>query len=1199
MPDTGTAAAAAAAASSAATVAGDGPGSSRHRHRAQQGDAERPEPGAAAAPASSGVLDKLFGKRLLQAGRHIMSHKSWMKTVPTENCDVLMTFADATDDHTLLWLLNHIRLGIPELIIQIRHHKRTRVYAFFVTATYENLLRGADEMGLRKAVKPEFGGGTRSFSCEEDYIYENIESELCFFTSQERQSIIKYWLENLRAKHGEVLHNINFLEGQPIIPELSARGVIQQMFPLHEQRILGQLMKSWVQAVCEKQPLDDICDYFGVKIAMYFAWLGFYTTSMLYPAVIGFVLWMLTESDQTSRDICCVVFALFNVVWATLFLERWKRRGAELAYKWGTLDTPSESLEEPRPQFRGVKRCSPVTGCEEFYYPPWRRRVFRWLVSLPICILCLCFVFLVMLICFELQEFVMGIKEMPRLARFIPKIMLAITVTACDEVYRKIACWLNDMENYRLQSAYEKNLIIKMVLFQFVNSYLSLFYIGFYLKDMERLKEMLLVLSLLRSLQRQVRVNLLPSLLFKIKMFMISVPWFSRTFLRSKVRAPVPPRGGRSEMLATLLIIRQFLQNVKEVLQPYLYERHKLGELSLRAMWDLLLSVLLKYARLAAGKAQVSPTDQHMPGPGLRGTRPGLGQPDRREKKCLNGGCGVPDEEEGGERDEADSGRFSEGETEEESLIDCGLKLRKVSFIEKVDRRPVCTGPPIDNSYLDEGSPTMVEKGMDPSSVFEMCDDDDDNDIHDVKEAGGGGTGAAEGVNAAAAAAAAAPLPSGSESSTSLRHRRRGRSTERPEPKTKRESWMDPPAERESTTLTQAEMESCMQTYADTFQDYQEMFVQFGYVVLFSSAFPLAAMCALINNIIEIRSDAFKLCTGLQRPFGLRVESIGQWQTAMEAMGLIAIIVNCYLIGQCGQLQRLFPWLSPEMAIISIVILEHFAILLKYIIHVAIPDIPTWVREEMAKLDYQRREAFKKHERQAQQHYQQLQRRKREEEERQRQAEHMARRERERDDSKGDSSGDHHHDKSHGSKSRAGGGGGGGGGGSDKPKRPSSLLANNNVMKLKQIIPLQSKFSSGGARSPQSPTSNEPKLPGFLSFKFLKSPENKKEGVASAASANNSTASASSSSSSLGSSSQERSQSPSKAFNPGKLFNFGKSEGGTCVNGAALPRPGEGASERHISRSDLNGVPDEIPSPGGEDSENGPSTVVDAAGSKV
>uniref|UniRef100_A0A674AI34 Anoctamin n=1 Tax=Salmo trutta TaxID=8032 RepID=A0A674AI34_SALTR len=1000
-----------------------------------------------------GSVYKLFGKRLLQAGRYIMSHKSWMKTVPTENCDVLMTFSDRTDDHTLLWLLNHMRLGIPELIVQIRHHKHTHVHAFFVTATYENLLRGAEEMGLRKSLKPEFGGGTRSFSCEEDYIYENIERELCFFTSQERQSIIKYWLDNLRAKQGEVLHNIHFLEGQPIIPELSGRGVIQQVFPLHEQRILSQLMKSWVQAVCEKQPLDDIRDYFGVKIAMYFAWLGFYTTSMLYPAVIGFVLWVLTESDQTSRDICCVVFALFNVVWATLFLERWKRRGAELAYKWGTLDTPNESLEEPRTQFRGVKRCSPITGCEEFYYPPWRRRVFRWLVSLPICILCLCFVFLAMLLCFELQEFVMGIKEVPRLARFIPKIMLAITVTACDEVYRKIAYWLNDMENYRLQSAYEKHLIIKLVLFQFVNSYLSLFYIGFYLKDMERLKE----------------------------------------------------------MLATLLIIRHFVQNVKEVMQPYLYERHKLGELTLRSVWDLLLSALLKYCRLAAGKPQASPTDQ---------------------KKCLNGGCGVPEEEEG-EREEGDSGRFSEGENEEssESLIDCGLKLRKVSFIERGDRKSSGGGcvPTMEDSFLEDGSPTMVEKGMDPASVFETYDDDDDNGVTETKDTGG----------SANESMAAAPLPSGPESTVTVRHRRRQRSLER-------------------TVLT---IPCVFCPFQDTFQDYQEMFVQFGYVVLFSSAFPLAAMCALINNIIEIRSDAFKLCTGLQRPFGKRVESIGQWQTAMEAMGLIAIIVNCYLIGQCGQLQRLFPWLSPEMAIISIVILEHFAILLKYIIHVAIPDIPSWVGEEMAKLEYQRREAFKKHERQAQQHYQQLQRRKREEEERQRQTEHQARRERERDEGKDSSGGEHHHDKSHGGKSRSGGGGGG-----DKPKRPSSLLANNNVMKLKLITPLQSKFSSGSARSPQSPTGNEPKLPGFLSFKFLKSPENKKEA--------------------------ERSQSPSKSFNPGKLFNFGKSEGGSCVNGSQLPRPGEGSqgSDKQLTKSDLNGVPDEIPSPGGDEGENGHHT---------
>ncbi|XP_063742210.1 anoctamin-8 isoform X2 [Eleginops maclovinus] len=998
----------------------------------------------------SGVLDKLFGKHLLQARHYIMSRKSWLKMVPTENCDILMTFPDTIDDHTLLWLLNQIRVGIPQVSIQVRQHKHTQANAFFITTTFENLLRGAEQMGMYKAVKPQFGGGMRRFSCEEDNIYENIESELYFFTSQERQGIIKYWLDNLRAKQGEVLHNIHFLEGQPIIPELVARGVIHQMFPLHEQRILNQLMTSWVQAVCERQPLDDICDYFGVKIGMYFAWLGFYTNSMLYPAVIGFLLWILAEADQTSQDICCVVFALFNVVWATLFLERWKRREAELAYRWGTLDTPAESLEEPRPQFRGVKHCSPVTGCEEFYYPPWKRAMFRWLVSLPICILCLCFVFLAMLLCLELQEVVMEIQELPSITRFIPKILLAITVTICDEVYKKIAKWLNDMENYRLQSAYENNLIIKMVFFEFINSYLSLFYIGFYLKDMERLKE----------------------------------------------------------MLATLLIFRQFLQNIKEVLQPYLYEQNKLGVFTPKVLWELLQTIVLKYGRLALGKAQASMMAYSFLGPrGIPVSHTANGNPEQKRRGDLKAGF-----------------RLSE---EEWDMNDGNLKNRKVSFTEKVDYQDVKTETlPVDRSFLED-SPTMVEEGMDPSSMFDSCDEDSD-------------------------------WESSAQESQSFCQRRKNVS----EAKENKKSWIDPPEEPKTVTLSQAEIESCMQTYEDTLQDYQEMFIQFGYVVLFSSAFPLAAMCALINNIIEIRSDALKLCTGLQRPFGQRVENIGQWQTAMEAMGLIAIIVNCYLIGQCGQLQRLFPWLSPEMTIISIVLLEHFAILLKYIIHVAIPDIPGWVAEEMAKLEYRRREAFK-HEQQAQQHFQHQLRRRREEE-LQRQAELQAEA-RQESEHRADAQHQHHHDKASGGKA------------GDKPKRPSSLLGNNNVMKLKQIIPLQGKFSSGTSRSPaQSPTGGEAKLPGFL--KFLKSPEVKKE-PAVATGAQGSTGTSTSPSSG-----PERSQSPNRTFSPGKLFSFSKSEGTVvCVNGTqAPPQP----ANAQPFRGDLNSSLEELPS---NDSDKGES----------
>lgn len=48
---------------------------------------------------------------------------------------------------------------------------------------------------------------------------------------------------------------------------------------------------------------------------------------------------------------------------------------------------------------------------------------------------------------------------------------------------------------------------------------------------------MLLVLSLIRSLQRQVRVNVLPHVSLKIKMLVVSVPWFFRALLGNKVQS--------------------------------------------------------------------------------------------------------------------------------------------------------------------------------------------------------------------------------------------------------------------------------------------------------------------------------------------------------------------------------------------------------------------------------------------------------------------------------------------------------------------------------------------------------------------------------------------------------------------------------------------------------------------------------------
>lgn len=47
---------------------------------------------------------------------------------------------------------------------------------------------------------------------------------------------------------------------------------------------------------------------------------------------------------------------------------------------------------------------------------------------------------------------------------------------------------------------------------------------------------------------------------------------------------------------------------------------------------------------------------------------------------------------------------------------------------------------------------------------------------------------------------------------------------------------------------------------ADVFDDYTMSLIQFGYVALFSAAFPLAPLLAMINNLVQTRVDAYKIC---------------------------------------------------------------------------------------------------------------------------------------------------------------------------------------------------------------------------------------------------------------------------------------------------------------------------------------------------
>ena len=70
-------------------------------------------------------------------------------------------------------------------------------------------------------------------------------------------------------------------------------------FPMHDYVELRALEERWIRFIQFpwKQHVDEVKDYFGEKIGMYFLWLGHCTTWLISAAFFGFVAWCFVASE--------------------------------------------------------------------------------------------------------------------------------------------------------------------------------------------------------------------------------------------------------------------------------------------------------------------------------------------------------------------------------------------------------------------------------------------------------------------------------------------------------------------------------------------------------------------------------------------------------------------------------------------------------------------------------------------------------------------------------------------------------------------------------------------------------------------------------------------------------------------------------------------------------------------------------------
>ncbi|KAM9605723.1 anoctamin-5 isoform 15-T15 [Morphnus guianensis] len=401
-----------------------------------------------------------------------------------------------------------------------------------------------------KVMHPEPDYFTAPFSKDKQELYL-INDESTFFSPSMRNRIVNYILT--RCPYGTEEGKKKFG-----IKRLLNNGTYSAAYPLHDCQYWKKandpncdnerytLYMEWARFLrfYKEQPLDLIRKYYGEKIGIYFAWLGFYTEMLFLAAVVGLICFLYglftMDENMSSKEICdpaiggeiimcplcdreceywrlnttcqsseyshlfdnvaTLFFAIFMGIWVTLFLEFWKRRQARLKYEWDLVDFEEEQQQlQLRPEYEAKctqKKKNPVTQEMEPYLPVTSQAV-RFCISGTTVLFWVSLIIasMIAVIVYRLAVYAAFASLMentqtlqPISGLLTPQLATSVTASCLNFViimilnflYEKIAIWITDMEIPRTHMEYENRLTMKMFLFQFVNYYSSCFYVAFF-----------------------------------------------------------------------------------------------------------------------------------------------------------------------------------------------------------------------------------------------------------------------------------------------------------------------------------------------------------------------------------------------------------------------------------------------------------------------------------------------------------------------------------------------------------------------------------------------------------------------------------------------------------------------------------------------------------------------------------------------
>ena len=314
-------------------------------------------------------------------------------------------------------------------------------------------------------------------------------------------------------------------------------GRILGFFALHDAGKLEPLYRIWLHSDWSmllpwNAPVFEIKEYFGEKTGLYFAFMGHYNKWLCIPAFVGVpiqlgVFLYSARSVYSGFDSAPFLpaFSFCLALWAIFMLEFWKRKENKIAMEWGM--SGEEDRDIVQPEFRGDRIKSFVDGKDYIFYPTSKRNSYIAQSSMAILGLTLLVLGVVASIYTIKGQLVNVYGFSVSNAQTAASIINSLEIQVTNLLYTFLANELTSRENHRTQHDHDDSLIVKIFVFQFINSFASFYFLAFFVEYIAELN------CGENGCMFTLALNLIIIFIIRIasaQIFNLVIPWFVYTY---------------------------------------------------------------------------------------------------------------------------------------------------------------------------------------------------------------------------------------------------------------------------------------------------------------------------------------------------------------------------------------------------------------------------------------------------------------------------------------------------------------------------------------------------------------------------------------------------------------------------------------------------------------------------------------------